>query len=279
MAGWQRLLDDGRSRWAETFAESLAVVRGIAAQPPPSAAGSVYELLGPGVSLADADFAAEIADAEAREAAQRAALVPKLERLVEEHERQLQSMYAAVQASRASVRGLGAAVAVDRGPLGLSCSAADQSAAAAATVEVRLCPMSRPLCLPSSSAASQLVSPALRLQPPTPSHGLPPVVPGVRARVSAQGGGAGAADKANRARGRPGRRQRGRCRGQRAGHVVGGAADAAACREYRHGAGGAERARARCERCGGGLRRRATFRGGHVSGARWIKIPNPLDRV
>ncbi|EOD40706.1 hypothetical protein EMIHUDRAFT_466461, partial [Emiliania huxleyi CCMP1516] len=135
MAGWQRLLDDGRSRWAETFAESLAVVRGIAAQPPPSAAGSVYELLGPGVSLADADFAAEIADAEAREAAQRAALVPKLERLVEEHERQLQSMYAAVQASRASVRGLGAAVAVDRGPLGLSCSAADQSAAAAATVE------------------------------------------------------------------------------------------------------------------------------------------------
>ena len=141
MEGWQRLLDDGRSRWAETFAESLAVVRGIAAQPPPSAAGSVYELLGPGVSLADADFAAEIADAEAREAAQRAALVPKLERLVEEHERQLQSMYAAVQASRASVRGLGAAVAVDRGPLGLSCSAADQSAAAAATVEVRLaCP-------------------------------------------------------------------------------------------------------------------------------------------
>lgn len=135
MVEWERRLAEERAGWASTQAEALGVLRRIATPPAPSVAGAASELLGGSdVPLVDGRFRATLLAAEDREAAEYAALAPRLRELTEEHEEQLERMYAALRAGRAAARAAGVMAASERGPHGLMCSAADRCAAAAAAV-------------------------------------------------------------------------------------------------------------------------------------------------
>eukprot|EP00967_Tisochrysis_lutea_P155902 scaffold313000_cov36-Tisochrysis_lutea.AAC.2 len=131
----ERLLAEERAGWSAAHAEAVGLLRQIAAAPPPTAIGAASELLGASAHLVDAQFRSTIRVAEQREAATHAHLKEKLRERIEEHEQQLERMYAALVAFREFVGTVGPVVASERGPHGLSCSLADRCTAAASIVE------------------------------------------------------------------------------------------------------------------------------------------------
>jgi hypothetical protein len=134
-AEWERRLAEERAGWASTQAAAVGVLQRIAAPPVPSVAGAASELLGGSdVPLVDGRFRVMLLAAEDCEAAEYAALAPRLRELTNEHEVQLEHMYGALRAGRDAARVAGVMAASERGPQGLMCSVADHCAAAAAAV-------------------------------------------------------------------------------------------------------------------------------------------------
>jgi hypothetical protein len=135
MGEWERRLAEERAGWETTQAEAVGILRQIITQPAPSIAGAASELLGGSdVPLVDSRFRSTLLAAEEQEAAEHAALAPRLRELTEEHEEQLERMYAALRAGRAAASAAGVMAASDRGPHSLMCSIADHCAAAAAVI-------------------------------------------------------------------------------------------------------------------------------------------------